>query len=357
MEIHTHDQDQLMAGPERLDYIDIAKGIGMIMVVLGHAVRMPELMYGIIFSVHMPLFFILSGYCFSFRPEEKFGYFLKKNARQLLLPYFLTSCIVIVIKVIVAVIRGYDILETLEGWWLTIVYGSGAKVPERLEDILMPIGVIWFLLALFIGRTLLRCILYSRVPWLWALILFFASYISTDLFWLPFSIQPGLCCVLFLYIGYIIKQGKLFDLKNIHFSLRILAAAVWVYCIIYCGHLYMVENYYENAALNIIGAICGTYTIVFVSQMIEKYVSFLRRPLAFTGRISLGIMCAHLIVLQCWPLKRVYRWMFWITHWNRPLCNLIDIIVLTAAVTAALYFIPRINTILFPSKRSRKANA
>ena len=340
-----------MTGSKRLEYIDIAKGIGMIMVVLGHIRILPDLVYRIIFSVHMPLFFILSGYCFTFRPEEKIRTFFKKNARQLLLPYFLTSCIIVILKVIVALIQGYDILKTLEGWWLTIIYGSGARIPGQLEDLLIPIGAIWFLLALFIGRMLLKCILYSRVPWLWSLILFFAGYVTADYFWFPFSIQPGLCSVLFLYIGYAIKQGDMFDQKKIRFPVRILAAAVWVYCIINCGHLYMVECSYENGILDITGAVCGTYTIVYICQLIEKYIGILKKPLAFIGRISLGVLCAHLLVLQCWPIIRVYRWMAEITGWRKTYCNLIDIIVLTAAVTAVLYFIPRINTILFPSKR------
>lgn len=42
--------------------VDIAKGLGIILMVMGHA-GMPH--SSIIFRFHMALFFILSGWCFS----------------------------------------------------------------------------------------------------------------------------------------------------------------------------------------------------------------------------------------------------------------------------------------------------
>lgn len=44
----------------RENWVDIAKGIGIILVVMGHA-NCPEIPHGIIYSFHMPLFFFLSG--------------------------------------------------------------------------------------------------------------------------------------------------------------------------------------------------------------------------------------------------------------------------------------------------------
>lgn len=52
----------------RLNYIDIAKGIGILMVFVGHCNELPDLLSRLIYSVHMPLFFILAGYFY--RPES-----------------------------------------------------------------------------------------------------------------------------------------------------------------------------------------------------------------------------------------------------------------------------------------------
>lgn len=43
---------------ERLVFIDNAKGIGIILMILGHIPNMPEFFHSWIYSFHMPLFFL-----------------------------------------------------------------------------------------------------------------------------------------------------------------------------------------------------------------------------------------------------------------------------------------------------------
>lgn len=45
----------------RSTFIDIAKGIGIILVVLGHLDTNGQISREVIYSFHMPLFFLLSG--------------------------------------------------------------------------------------------------------------------------------------------------------------------------------------------------------------------------------------------------------------------------------------------------------
>ena len=49
----------------RIDFIDIQKGIGILLVVFGHLISADSYIYRIVFSFHMPLFFLLSGYCYT----------------------------------------------------------------------------------------------------------------------------------------------------------------------------------------------------------------------------------------------------------------------------------------------------
>lgn len=48
----------------RISYIDIAKGIGIFLVIWGHIILNGPA-YNIIYAFHMPLFFFLSGLVFS----------------------------------------------------------------------------------------------------------------------------------------------------------------------------------------------------------------------------------------------------------------------------------------------------
>lgn len=72
---------------QRLEYIDIAKGIGIICVILGHMDN--DSIKQFVFSFHMPLFFMISGFFLSTKgkPRE----LLRKRVRALLPPYLLTS--------------------------------------------------------------------------------------------------------------------------------------------------------------------------------------------------------------------------------------------------------------------------
>lgn len=83
---------------KRVEWLDIARGIGIILVVLGHAVsgsvrsisKSSDIIYNIIYFFHMPLLVFLSGCSYKISQEQymKKGYLvLKDKIKQLLLPY------------------------------------------------------------------------------------------------------------------------------------------------------------------------------------------------------------------------------------------------------------------------------
>ena len=68
----------------RLSYIDILKGIGIILVVAGH-VYMNSIAYNWFYSFHMPLFFFAAGWVYKERPIKTD---LRKRAKSIIIPYF-----------------------------------------------------------------------------------------------------------------------------------------------------------------------------------------------------------------------------------------------------------------------------
>ena len=76
---------------KRIDWVDVAKGIAMICVILVHVEEafMPGTLVSLkipMYTFHMPLFFFMSGYLFS--TKANFGAFLKNKCRRILVPYF-----------------------------------------------------------------------------------------------------------------------------------------------------------------------------------------------------------------------------------------------------------------------------
>ncbi len=75
---------------QRLSYIDIAKGIGILLMVLGHnhVATAVGKVYTTIYSFHLPLFFFLSGIFFT--PHQPFRQMLIKKGIALWQPYLVT---------------------------------------------------------------------------------------------------------------------------------------------------------------------------------------------------------------------------------------------------------------------------
>ena len=82
---------------KRLDYLDVAKGIGILLVILGHC-QLGRIgrAHSLIYSFHMPLFFFLSGFVYK---DYEIKIFLKKKIRGLLLPVIVFSCIYTLYKI------------------------------------------------------------------------------------------------------------------------------------------------------------------------------------------------------------------------------------------------------------------
>ena len=90
--------------------IDIAKGIGILLVIIGHG-AIPSWSKDAISSFHMPLFFILSGYFFR---DEKPLTRVQKDAKRLLLPYVVTMTVITLYMLVVHQLFKHD------GWYYFI---------------------------------------------------------------------------------------------------------------------------------------------------------------------------------------------------------------------------------------------
>ncbi len=131
---------------KRIDWIDYAKGIGIVLVVLGHVLRGLSDSVGLahwrelqtidawIYSFHMPFFFFLSG-VFANRSENKtVPAFLLDKLRMILYPYVIWSGAVGALRAILGQ-SGVSLSSFISNFW-RIIY--------------QPIDIFWFLYALFL---------------------------------------------------------------------------------------------------------------------------------------------------------------------------------------------------------------
>lgn len=285
---------------QRLDWLDIAKGIAILLVIVGHTVNNPSIIRQVIFSFHMPLFFILAGYTFRIKP---WGELLKTSCARLLVPYFLVAL----------------------SWWVPYSLATGGLVDGSslaagLGMILFAsgtdvtlfgfaaVGMAWFLMALFVSRLLLNAlmILFERfrlpviAQGIVCLVIAFVGVSLSKLFGvcLPLSGDVSLYVLFLMWCGHVARKYGLSP-ETVRWYVVLAVFAIWFACI-QVGSFEIASRNFTHPVSGTVGALAGTFFVCWVSMLVErlKNVGFLRwleRFLVFCGKNSMAIFCIHAI--------------------------------------------------------------
>ena len=148
---------------QRIEAIDLIKGLAIIAVVLGHVLVDRGFLNAWVYSFQVPLFFFAAGLVFSAKPREGggafagFGAFVVKKLRQLMLPYAVFGIVAIIIYLalgaLAASILGRGAADlTLWDCLYGLLYGNAA-LPQ-----LYFYRPLWFLPCLFVMEVLLGAV-------------------------------------------------------------------------------------------------------------------------------------------------------------------------------------------------------
>ena len=136
---------------KRIEWIDLARALGMFFIIFGHA--LPDIngrLAIFVYTFNVPIFFVLSGYLYH---EQSFIVQIKKLFYNLLLPYFSTGFLMLLISFLANNIKlnlGIKSMGSLSEVIRAIFWGIGTRGRLATFNIIVPpIGTLWFLLALF----------------------------------------------------------------------------------------------------------------------------------------------------------------------------------------------------------------
>lgn len=283
---------------QRIEYIDLAKGFCIILVVLRHLSNYYsyELPYPVFFKAfRMPLYFFLSG-CF-FKAYEGFGGFTKRKINKLLIPfiffYILTSVIVPYIQVF------HLKLKTS--------YLNREDLFTAILDESYPNQPIWFLLCLFeIG--ILFYFIYSVAQrfekytnWIICIGSLLIGIIGLTLgiyrIELPATIDTAFSAMPFYVAGYMcFRKTNILKPNKYDKYLPILIFLAFVFVFLFCHRkIHFLHNTYTvHSALVVYPCgLLGTYGIIMLAKLLKKL------PLiSYYGRYSIIILVTHIEVLN-----------------------------------------------------------
>ena len=260
----------------RIEWLDVAKGIGIILVLVCHSIDKNTYMWNMITLFHMPLFYLISGYLFK---EEKTIVFLKKKILSLYIPFVCFSLVAYFSSTII----GTENLSLSSVFKILLMY----KVPGIL-------GAAWFLCTLFYSEIIIHlCLRLFKIKLNHIIIaLFFVSLgIIGFTCLLPMFLSRVLIAVFFIYLGYISKS---IDFKRL--ASRYLLIILWIVgllTICLCSIKYYSSyssNIFPNIIVSIVNSIVGSCLIISFSFFICKRTIRIKAIISYLGKNTIGIV-------------------------------------------------------------------
>ncbi|WP_313098785.1 acyltransferase family protein [Epilithonimonas sp.] len=189
---------------KRIDWIDWAKAIGIFLVVFAH-VPFDREIRNIIYSFHMPLFFIISGFLHKDNS-------LVKNIKALIIPYLIYTSIALFFRLLFS--------ENIWGDFKTGIIGILYGVGYNTQNSFMPNVPCWFFISLFWVKlfyqfSLKRLKVISMILILTFLIILLKYFKSRNID-LLLSLDSAIMALPFYYCGTLFKRYKIeFSLSKI----------------------------------------------------------------------------------------------------------------------------------------------
>jgi len=274
---------------QRIIWIDIARGIAILLMLWGHNSH-DYFTHGL-YSFHMPLFVFLSGFVFS---QKKSIYdCIQNSAKRLYLPYI---C--------------YFAIDFILNWLYELFFYSNHPVIPHFwrnsYEIFLPmygtgtVHGLWFLIALawiiLLSQTLLSAkIKPSHFVYICGGISAASIILSHVTPTAPFFINQSLMLAVFFALGYLYKIHINIVTLKIRYKMTIilLCMAIITY---FTSHFQQIDYYKQIFPANVFACIfvgiAGIAGIIFLSQILA-YSKLLSGFLASLGRITLLLLGLH----------------------------------------------------------------
>ncbi len=357
---------------KRLDYLDMTKGLGMILVLIGHLQGDSIFTFSpyiqplcvFIFSFHMPMFFIVSGILLAIKNDEvkPLKEVAKSRFRGIMIPYLWFSLFYLIV-VVVALIKGEIAVQTLylNIWYVISGYGM---------------NVLWFLPALYLGELLfifLRRRIRDHIPFTTVVVLsnaivYFLSYfVGIAKYPTPFAermhdlitviLRPILVCG-FISIGYythkLLRKGsqigdffnkpELNEKGKVSFKYRAAYIVLGLMLFGVCFGLFRVNNgidfrslAFRNVFFFFVCALSGSFGMISLCKGLPRIPLF-----CYWGIGSLIFMATHNSqTVLTFSLKTAMYVNQYLTRARGYICYAIVIVIITAYSTFMIWLIRR----------------
>lgn len=287
---------------ERIEWVDIYKGIAIILVVLGHATGKFN---SWIYQFHMAAFFFISGYLSSIEKKNDFSILVKKFL-TIMLPLYVLSFFGIILNTIIDKAGYYELLfgEPFIGFGESI-----AKLIINGQNFIQYLGTLWFLIALF-GVELLTCLLYQLNGKKLNILYFLESVgiygvgqwmVGNEIF-TRFELELIFIAQLYYVYGIFIRKRQIDKHIEINHIESVVVLVFSIGMAVWASQNRILVDYpsrsFQHPLAEMIVPLASIFIIIFISKEISIFAKYIKRFLSVCGKNSLGIMTLHFIVFK-----------------------------------------------------------
>lgn len=228
----------------RVLWIDWCKGIGILLVLLGHTLH-TDLSLVYIYGFHMPLFFFLSGLVCN---EKKYNWntFLRSRFNTLVLPYAVFYLLTWIYWLFVE--RNFRPIDL--AWWQPL---AGMVYGAQWHGLMDHNGILWFLPCLFMTEVLFYAVSRLSQKWMQAIIVVALAGIGLMIDSnLPWCLNIAMVTLQFFWVGnlcreQLLKEGKQDSLSLKGFLLGVSLVTLYVLlCPVWDNHINIATCGYGN---------------------------------------------------------------------------------------------------------------
>ena len=302
---------------ENDNIVTLIKAVGIFLMVWGHVVSSNTITSKVIFAFHMPLFFIMSGYCFKEKYLDDAKQFVIRKIKGIYVPFILFSLPYLAMHNILCTWNVYD-PEWLYGW-KDFAWDTG-RIVTRMSHNEGLLGTFWFLKELFWGNIIFYFTYKLSKGRLLPTVI--GLFLLTELFaifklQIPyFTIgQRSFYAAFFISFGYLWKKLEWKVNKWWVWVLAIIGLVTELYL---TNGLSMQDLSPLNLTLYAIPAILATMMVFNTCEIVEPHLQFNIKDMAlFAGNHTLSIMALHFTAFKMVSL-------IYIKVFDLPISRLVD---------------------------------
>lgn len=249
--------------------VSIAKALGIILMVMGHA-GCPGYLHDFIYLFHMPLFFFLSAYFFrDAKVVDSAGQYVVRKFKNLYCPYIKWSIIFLLLHNLFCRIGFYD--NSLS--WQELFVNVKCSVRGMWQGERM-LGAYWFLISLFWESLLFGLIIWVKhktkfryFDLIAVVLLFLVGYYAP----IDLLLNREMDILPIFYLGYWAGTHKMdFPISRSHL---LIALSVCLPLLCYLATFMKVDvgqGKFYNSILFLVGSLAGIYLMIILSGLINS---------------------------------------------------------------------------------------